>query len=184
MTTQRDIIVSSMPRSGSTALCRAIEGKPQGKTWNQDKADVVWKMHRPAPEELPYGASKAIYLYCDPFISALSSWRRFHADVNHFRHCGCDKPLKEIDLFEEDEMNLEKTFDSWVLRDRPYPVCLIKYQAMWSFVEEISEFVGWDIELPEWHPRRTELRRRNELMDVYGDLLEKVNEAPDFEVRE
>ena len=179
-----EIFVSSMPRSGSTMLCRAIEGLPQSNTWNQNKAEIVWKSHRPSSPSLPYGCSKAIYVFGDPVLAVISTQNRFSKDKKHFRNCGCYKDLSDIDIYKRDEMNLEETFDSWYNREHSYPVCCVRYESIWKHKSKIEDFLDHNINLPEKRERNTTFcyDRDLELLYTYESLICKAEQAQDFKV--
>ncbi len=178
----RKVIVASIPRCGSTMLCRVIEGLPQKPTWNQNTANKVWKTHEFSSERRPFDPECAVYLYGDPLLAVLSSYRRFRNDITHFRHCGCEKSLENIDIFHNDDMNLEKSFDHWYNVDLPFPKCCLRYETMWDYQDELSEFLGERISLPKKKERSTTLRREQELLQTYGGLVEKIKEAEDFKI--
>lgn len=177
-----DIVVASMPRSGSTMVSRAIEGFGKGSTWPRHKAEIVHKSHRPAPMVLPKGCKKAIYIYGDVVKCVLSTHKRFSNDKPHFEWCGCYKDLEDIDIFKRDEMNLEKTFDSW-LATNPYPVMILNYNAIPDHYDDIEKFVGRECNFPKWRSRNTKRNSHPQIESSYSSLIEKVKSAPDFEVR-
>lgn len=178
----REIVVASMPRCGSTMLCRVLEGLPQKSTWNQNAANKVWKTHRFGSKRRPFEPEYAIYLFGDPLLAVLSTLRRFKGDLKHFRNCGCEKPLDQIDIIHNDDMNLEKSFDYWYNESFDYPKCCVRYETMWEHQGDLSEFLGEEVELPDKKQRSTKLRMKKQLMQTYGDLVEKIEEAEDFKI--
>jgi hypothetical protein len=45
-------------------------------------------------------------------------------------------------IIEEDQLELENHLNTWLDEDR-IPIAFIKYEAMWEYQDEISEFLGF-----------------------------------------
>jgi hypothetical protein len=99
--------------------------------------------------------AKFIFVYADPLDSAQSVekvvqekgliW--FEEHQYHLRGSGEYK-----DLYEKDVLNFENQIKTWtnVNSDR---VMIIRYEELWDRVDELSDFVGFPVNLPERRER-------------------------------
>lgn len=180
------IIVSGLPRSGSTMLARAMCGMSPGEFWPSDRVDLA-KVYCPFHyrEELAENFDRAIFPFGDVVLSVIST-RFFRYGIKHFRGCGCDRPKEEIDIFERDDLNYELIFESWTQKNG-FPVLAVRYELIWDYTTFISDFVGRKIILPEKIARKTSLAMISKedlakIKNTYASLINKVESMPDIMV--
>ena len=183
------IIVSGIPRSGTTLVARLIAGLPGGPSWKTRK-DVL-KIHEPLNEEMAKdlhsrGYTKAMFIFGDVVKSVVSTkLRRF--DEGHFRNCGCHKPIEEVDIYNRDDLNYAKIFDTWLRPGNGLTVLAVRSESLYEHNLEICNFVGRAFEFPEWGKRKTNLRHVSNgdlgaIKETYRKLIKKADARPDFEV--
>lgn len=178
--------MASIPRCGSTYLCHAI-AKQAGKPFKfvrefDNLPDVpVLKTHVAAPETLPPDV-RAIFLFGDP-IAAVLSMLKSRNKPKGWANCGYTSAMPP-EIYERDDLGFERTFDSWTA-GHSYPILSLRYETMFDYQDAISDFVGFDVRLPPWKPRRTQVsdEQREHLLGVYGLLDQKIFEAGDATIR-
>ena len=177
-----NIYMSSLPRSGSTYMCRSIGNKGQGEYLPHDLLDNgLIKNHRPPPEYIPEGY-KAVYLFGNPYEAVISTkLKRF--GTKHFLNCGYAGRAQNI--YEKDFLGYENTFDRWMAGKYDFPTMLIRYETMHEHFGEINDFLGMNINWLRWKDRKTNLLRVNHRQRVligktYGSLYNKIKKAPDI----
>ena len=133
------IVVAGIPRCGTTLLWRAIVGLGPGQYTPKGYTGGIIKTHSQAPKTLPEGY-KVLFLFGD-IINAVISTKLKRYDQRHFTNCGCSKDVSKTDIFEEDALNYEKIFDSW-MRDNGYPVLAVRYEVLFDNLDKIENFSG------------------------------------------
>lgn len=188
----KKIVLASLPRSGSTYLFRCIAGLEHKNTTPKDNYFFLNGFLCPYIEVNGYqlikthlnydywrgrldGADKAIYLFSDP-IDAVISTKLKRNDLTHFKNCGYEGVEK--DIFKDDFLGYEKTFDSWMNEDTPG--IKINYSSLWESLPEIEEYLGFEIRWNDWKPRTTNKGRvsKKELSQIestYKSLIKKVS---------
>ncbi len=172
------IIVSSMCRSGSTLCTNAIadavakrsfgaKGRwlrkvARAEAWdlteNRLAPNKIYKTHA-LPSELPGNFSgRVVFVFgraSDAALSVVSCKNRYGDDwiSKHFQH------LRAIGSFEElgqrDVLRFEEQVDGWTTLTGQDMLAL-RYDRLWDNVDILSEFLGFDIKLPEQRPRTLE----------------------------
>ena len=61
-------------------------------------------------------------------------------------------PVDCIDLFEKDILNYERQIDSWI-KNSADAVLYVRYEELWDKLEEIKEFLGFEVFLPDRRER-------------------------------
>lgn len=137
------IVVAGMPRSCTTLLARAVAHMPPGNVWIG--SDDVHKTHYPYQK----GWHGLFVIGC-PYHSVESSvknrWTR-----KHLNNCMSEYSIDD-DPYTKDVMGLGRMVESWigngfVLRD----------YEIWTRQEEIQEFLGFEIHLPERKEYKTKV---------------------------
>lgn len=174
--------ISSLPRCGSTYFTRCLLGEEQGEYMplraKQGKTGVI-KNHLPPPKELPEGY-KCIYLFGEVIPAVVSTFfNRF--DKGHFKNCGYRGDRRNI--FDEDFLNYEDTFDAWL--ETPYPTIFIRYEKMHENRRLIEMFLDREIQWLPWKDRTTNIYKlpMNKLRIIkktYSGLIEKIKTMPDI----
>ncbi len=169
------IVVSSMGRSGSTLCTNAIadavakrsfgaKGRWLRKVARSEAWDLaedrlapnkIYKTHA-LPSELPDNFSgRVVFVFglaSDAALSVVSCKHRYGDDwiSKHFRH------LRAVGSFEElghrDVLRFEEQIDGWTTLTGQ-DVLALRYDSLWDNVDVLSEFLGFEIKLPEQRPR-------------------------------
>lgn len=185
------VLITCIPRCGSTYLFRSITGLGPGSWMPRNYTGPVKKKHAfhiDHPREhlvrqwIREENYKTIFLFGD-VVDAVVSTRFNRYDPMHFKHCGCDRDPSDVDIYLEDALNYEMMFDSWT-QDVRYPLLVLKYEFLYEQENVISDFLEKKIKLMAWKPR-TNWRAKisaNELLMIestYSSLIEKVERMPD-----
>lgn len=169
------IVVSSMGRSGSTLCTNAIADAVAKRSfgargrwlrkatrvdaWNlaEDRLapNKVHKTHA-LPTELPDDFNgRVVFVFglaSDAALSVVSCKHRYGDDwiSKHFRH------LRAVGSFEElgqrDVLRFEEQIDGWTTLTGQ-DVLALRYDSLWDNVDVLSEFLGFEVKLPEQRPR-------------------------------
>lgn len=196
------IVVGSTGRNGSTMLCKAISdslvfhrfkvrssslsGRVLGKlaqTYIDRVSDVtsswipVHKTHGLLPANPPANV-RFVFVYGDPLESALSVKRMvdLHGRIwveehlyNLESHHSCD------DLFEKDILNFEKQIESWFANPTD-SILFVRYEQMWKKLDEISAFLGFEVQLPERRERAPKSSTTNINIELFDYLKSLISE--------
>lgn len=200
------VIVASMGRSGSTLVHTAVsEGmaaarfgsSPLGRRIVFDVAwdlrgktfmpGVVYKTHALGDELDKHEGVKVIFVFgaaSDSAISVVACREKF-GDAwisEHFGHLRADGEFQ--DLFSKDVMRFEEQIDSWV-NCTGAPRIIVHYDELWARQEDISEFLGFPIVLPERRAResshsvgRADVER---IREGYSSLDDKIRKIEKFQ---
>lgn len=178
--TPEKIIVASNGRSGSTMLCEsiaeglarqrfgpglvsrfseflcevAIEFAPRLQMISPFSAPIIKTHDRPDNSSEIYG--KVIFVFGDPLESALSTWLRIKRDGyiwfhEHLYHLRADARCGR--LLESDLLGFKEQCRLWNASPRN-SVLLVPFDELWDRQSEISQFLGFRIELPNRKTRR------------------------------
>jgi hypothetical protein len=89
-------------------------------------------------------------------------------------------------IIQEDQLKLEQHMDTWLDEDR-IPIAFIKYEAMWEYQDEISEFLGFNITLPPFRKRKAKRKNNKSLLSrlekTYTPLRKKLANLGSFYIR-
>lgn len=194
------LIINSYGRSGSTVLCDSIIKSSLNDNykmlsdfyytsprtaWNLNNFDLcnglVYKTHDYPPVNLKYSTPpKFIYTYSNPIdvVFSLIKLKGTKGDLwikNHFENLKAPFVNDFNDVIRDDIFYLEKHLDSWV-NQKEYSVCFVKYEEMWNHQKEISEYLGFEIKLPEFKSRSKKeinFKFQKEIKKSYHTLIEK-----------
>lgn len=174
------VIISGIPRCGTTLLARTIAGLPTGNTW-PGNTDKVIKQHYPNVV-YPY---RAVFLFGD-IVKSIISMVLNRWDKNSFKNCGCKKSMGEINIFAQDDLNYEYIFDYWT-STHPCSVLAIRYEKMWNHINEIEKFTQRRIKLPPRKERKTALSmiskaELDSIHKTYDSLILKVKKMPNIKL--
>lgn len=172
------IVVASCGRSGSTMLTESlalssieygvgyIEKKMADAVtkWDWDlktenlERGYIHKTHDYPPKSIEIEGAKFIYVYADPYEVVYSTirksreegqeWIREHAKHMKSEICSVEEIIKA------DALGLENNFDAW-RNISSKNVMILNYENIWNRRGEISEFVGYDVEIPKKKERRS-----------------------------
>ncbi len=202
-------IIASSGRAGSTMLNDAAAAAMLGwpwlanfskprvwsteTAWNMDATNyrrgVVYKTHDYPPSARLPPFTRVIYTFADPVdvVFSVITQGRKHGRVWLEDHC-CHMraPISEIDNIQTvDALRLERHFKAW-MQPQAFPVMLVKYNAIWDHLDDISDFLGMTLELPPYRPRQTRLdlfssEEVARVRDTYARLYRLVDDAPAFQ---
>jgi hypothetical protein len=195
------ILVNSYGRSGSTILTKSIienankiKKGPIKKifspsisksAWNLEEAvlknGLVYKTHDYPPTKGFNTKTRMLYTYSDPIHVVLSLLKLFDERgeewmKKHYSHLKA--PYNNFEkIIEEDSLMLEKHLNSWMQEDR-IPIAFIKYESMWNHQEDISNFLGFKINLPPYKERKAinnvDENITEKLEQTYGNLKKRI----------
>jgi hypothetical protein len=157
-------VVASYGGVASKTLIRGLLNHPI----NTAKIKLVPRHH--THQRSPYlylpPAKKVIYLYGDPAHAIVSFFRRDLTATSvvepddshpgfagfaraHCKHLGGQYQrihqgysLERFLCSPDDPFGLEDHFHRWTQARVPYPILLVRYEALWDHLQEIYEFVG------------------------------------------
>lgn len=209
----KPILVASMGRSGSTLCWRAISEalvinkfgaagslfrkylakRIRSEAWDLRTDRIfpgrVYKTHALA-DELPSDFDgRIVFLFgcaSDAALSVVSCRQRYGEDwvSEHFQH------LRAIGSFDElgnyDVLQFEKQIETWTNLEGHNIICL-RYEKLWDNVSALSEFLGFNVELPERRIRTTHnlqnLHNSDLFLANYKNLDDKISDLPDLIIK-
>jgi hypothetical protein len=165
------VVVASMGRSGSTLIHNAIsEGLARvrfghsSRLTNRLVADYAWDINathfRPGvvykthalAEELPsWPEVKVVFLFgsaVDAAVSVLNT-HKIKGDAwitSHFQHLRAEGEID--DLIDRDVLRFADQLEGWTSLST-HPVIALKYDELWENEAALSEFLGYQVTLPE-----------------------------------
>ena len=165
-------IVPSLGRCGSQLLTEALHNN----IWGFTKHDMTFlKMTRPFIREYPekyIGGNvykthlypgiypkkcKILFTFGRPLDIILSVINRVEQDPSwgtaHFKNFNADWSNFNL-ILQKDVLNLEKMFDCFYKKQTCDIICL-RYETLWENQNTISEFLGWNLKLPEKKERKS-----------------------------
>lgn len=169
------IVVASCGRSGSTVLFKSIskacvrkafkpfdlEEKIRTYAWRtrdiKIRNGIIYKTHDLPTAKLLNSNAKIIYTYDKPKKVVASVLRKTKTQgINWFKkHAKHMRGKGNIDeVVAKDTLEIERNISEWLSLKRD-KILRIKYDEIWSNSEQISEFVGCNVELPERRPRKS-----------------------------
>jgi predicted nucleic-acid-binding Zn-ribbon protein len=175
------LIVASIPRSGSTWVHRAICGLPPSSSTSKNpfiKESVGWsiyKTHRTFEywQDKITSKDKIVFIFGD-IINSVISTKKKRYEKNHFKNCGYTGPTKNKNIYEEDFLNYELIFDSWVNCNLPN-LLILRYETFSPF--DLYNFVPFSFDLPSRRPRAnyTNVKKSNiiKIQNTYKNLIKK-----------
>jgi hypothetical protein len=201
------VIVNSYGRSGSTVLMRSIvkcanEAKNKKiqelafksisqTAWDlngkQLRNGMVYKTHDYPPDETFNNEVKMLYTFADPVDVVLSLLRLYDERgekwmKQHYDHLKANYGNFK-NIIKEDQLRLESHLDSWLQESR-FPIAFVKYEEMWEYQDEISEFLGFSVSLPPFRERKANKQNNLELISqlkqTYKPVRNKINDLNGF----
>lgn len=161
------------------------------KKWDLNNAalhnGVLYKTHDYPPENRLKNNVRILYIYSDPVDVILSLLRLYDVQgeewmKTHYKHLRVSfTDFKRI--IYEDQLQLENHLQCWLEEER-YRIAFIRYEKMWSHQDDISDFLGFKIDLPK-HRKRTSKNFIDQstiksIEKSYKPLRTKVNALKDF----
>lgn len=203
------IIVNSYGRSGSTVLTKSIIESAidssnkilykiayrsiSQSSWELEKTKlrrgIVYKTHDYPPEDNFKNKPLMIYTFADPIDVVLSLLRLYdeRGETWMRKHYAHLKTSFEnfSNIIIEDQLHLENHLNCW-LQEKRFPVAFVKYESIWNHQKEISDFIGFNIQLPTFRKRKAKKQRSKnkrivkQLNKTYGSLSKKIEELDNF----
>ncbi|MEO2072875.1 MAG: hypothetical protein ABGW99_16205 [Zunongwangia sp.] len=191
------IIIAGLGRCGTTLLHNSFKMNHYyiahddflmfSKNSPEFKLNHLYKTHDYPPQFLPENV-KLIFMYGNPMNTVISSHRRINEwGKAHHEHLGSDNFVPNDTIFYNDTLKLNELFDAWN-RPQGFEFLSIRYETLYTSgtIKTISDFVGFDFKLLPEKKRQTNWKvhpLKEELLKVYGDLNEKIFNAPDYLIR-
>jgi hypothetical protein len=201
------LIVNSYGRSGSTVLTESIiescntakistlrklvDRSIDRSSWNlngiQHKNGFVYKTHDYPPSSYINKNVKMLYTFAEPVDVVLSLLRLFDERGEnwiklHYEHLGVSYYNSFDQIIYEDQLRLEKHLEAW-LNETRIPIAFIRYENMWNKQTEISEFLGFEMQLPKFIERkanRADKEIKLKILNNYKSFSKKIRGLEDF----
>jgi hypothetical protein len=188
----KNFLMTSIPRSGTTYLSNCIFHLENSYNYNSQGFKIINKVRTHYMQigdlriyKAHYDSSYlsffdesidgVIYCYGNVIDSVVSSKHKGFSK-RHMENCGYFGNSKNI--FKEDFLNFEKTFDSWKRYDGNILRLNYDYIGTESCFNQLSEFLGVDIARLQKHKRRIYSVKDCEIkqaMKTYESLIQKIN---------
>ena len=202
------IVVNSYGRSGSTVLTKSIINSSiqtnnatirniayravSQSSWDLNNANlkngIVYKTHDYPPSTYLNSNLKMLYTFADPVDVVLSILRLYKEKGEewmelHYEHLGVTYTSNFDQIILKDQLQLEKHLDSWLNESR-IRIAFVRYEKMWDHQDEISDFLGFHIELPEYRERKAstenDLKTIETIKSSYESLRKKISTLDNF----
>lgn len=186
-----DAIVTSSIETKSYFLQKIISRSLQKRAFDLENTtltnNTVYKTHDYPPKQNFNINLRMLYTFADPIDVILSLIRIYEANKkewikDHYQHLKVEYINNFWEILNTDQLCLEKHIDTWLNEDR-FPIAFIKYETMWNHVEDISDFLGFQIKLPPYRARKSKKQKKEivlKLKQTYEPLLEKVYNLDEF----
>lgn len=175
------IVIASTGRAGSTMLFDAVADSlikhrfhlsRHGRIWGLIKrlsvnyvdridtlpkeACLICKTHDTYSNP-PRSNSRFVFVYGDPLESAMSVEKVVESEGRewfglHQYHLKASGAYEQ--LYSQDVLNYEGQLISWLSEIKNENVFCVDYDDLWDEREELSRFIGFDIDLPERRQRK------------------------------
>lgn len=185
------LVISGMPRCGSTLLFHAVRNHM--RSWKTHRGPKhTWHphidyVHNPT-YQIPIAAdAKAIITFGNVVNSVLSTsammrkskkWGTMAAKIFDVSRVPPDA------IYDDDHYGFYPLILEWlVVRDRS--VMFLRYETLYRHLDSIAAFLNYpDFELPPWKPRSTDHTTADQIVvkrieDAYQDLIQLVDVLPD-----
>jgi len=183
------LIISGIPRSGTTYLFRSINNLPQSP-WSPHFDKIVdhahylndtIKVHTPYNNFSLNEDIKVIFLHRNLFDCILSNVKTFNHDTDHSRNIGRDyNGVLEDKIFDQDILNLEQLFDVWVT-NAVFPTLVIKYEHLAECQTQIEDFIERPFSLLPFNlapGKELDPNIALKISNTYQNLLSKLSALP------
>ena len=150
---------------------------------------MVYKTHG-FPSQISYDVNNlnAIFIYGSCFEavrSVLSCQRKYGDDwVNkHLEHLSSSDNFNSI--LNKDVLQIEKQINEWRNQSK-FRTLLIRFDKIWDFQGEISNFLGLNVQLPSKRSRSDKSflsdSDNSKLLNTYSSLEKHIDSLPSFQV--
>jgi hypothetical protein len=196
------IIINSYGRSGSTMLRDSILSGLPGKlgtfknnlfrsvikqqAWDLNTERIargfIYKTHDYPPSKSFDRHIRVIYIFSNPInviLSLLLLQNKCDNDwfKEHFEHLKA--PYRDPQkMIYEDVFRIENHLDQWLMEER-FPVAFIRYENLWEYQTQLSQFCNAKISLPPFRKRSDKSifdeKIVNEIKLTYKSLIAKID---------
>lgn len=187
------IIIAGIGRCGTTLLYNSLQAKGfigSGMITNSEDTKFekgnIYKTHDYPPDQLPVEA-KVIFMFGNPYDIVISTSRKINQwGLEHFEHLASPKYIPNKQLFQSDDLLLERLFDAW-MQKQSFSFISIKYEFLYSpkVKEVLNNYLGFKIDLPPRRERKANWQihpEHEQLKKVYRDLFHKIEKAEDIKI--
>lgn len=196
---KQPVVVNSFGRSGSTMLFDSIVDSAgrrrlpsrfsrrliEATAWDLDTSDLrsgrCYKSHDYPPNILPSN-TRMIYVFGDPVAATMSAYRYagespawLERHCEHLRAPICGRE----ELLERDVLHIEAHLEAWLTQTNG-TVAFARFETLWDYQSQLSEFVGLDVRLPQRRPRRETKVPDPRLAEMLGRMNRKILELPNW----
>lgn len=149
---------------------------------------VVYKTHAHASELPNNNDAKVVFVFGSALDAALSLYsckQRYGAEWIdlHFQHLSAVGSFEE--MIDKDVLRFREQVDGWINKTGTQRL-ILRYDAIWDYQDQLSEFVGLKVDIPERRQRNSRALLdpilHGRLERTYRDLDLHLASLPDFQV--
>jgi hypothetical protein len=149
---------------------------------------VVYKTHGHASELSNNNDAKVVFVFGSALDAALSLYsckQRYGAEWIdlHFQHLGAVGSFEE--MIDKDVLRFREQVDGWINKTGTQRL-ILRYDAIWDYQDQLSEFFGLKVDIPERRQRNSRAlldpALQERLERTYRDLDLHLASLPDFQV--
>lgn len=180
------ILISSLGRCGSTMLYNRIPLSPKRfKVSGDNLKEGLTKSHCYAPNQLD---GKAIFLFGNIFDIVKTSYNKIITKVErgvHFQNFQVKTDYEyQLKILTKDVLKLEEHFDSWY-KQHDFPCLTMDYNYIWDYKEQIEDFIGMHLTLPDKRKRKSINISDNDqelIYNTYKEFQNKIDDSEKFKI--
>ena len=149
---------------------------------------VCYKTHAHASELPNNNDAKVVFVFGSALDAALSIYsckQRYGEEWIdlHFQHLSAVGSFEE--MFDKDVLRFRKQVDGWINKTGTQRL-ILRYDSIWDYQDQLSEFVGLKVDIPERRQRNSRALLDpilNERLErTYRDLDLYLASLPDFQI--
>ena len=188
-----DVIVTSSGGGGTTFLINEIARYKR----TNDSENMDGLKHIPIPPLSKNPNIKAIYIFGNPILACVSLFhRKYHYTQSRMvqkfyvrKHLvAYNKKIQSYASEGKESLFFRRHLNNWNQRYNLYPILFIRYESLFSHLDELSDFLGLPPEFkgdfPSWKPRSSNFEglsanTKADLEALYGPMNNEIKQWPD-----
>lgn len=205
-----DAIVCSYGGGGTTMLLHFLASHLKVNSWNSGDDGVKHIATPGHPVLAERDVAKAVYIFADPAMAALSLFRRnyvwhtapklhsqSHKNGSEYRKIFRSNPdWTEWSEFLDggrDIFGFEKHWRAWNSAPAAFPIALVRYETIFDELPALFSFLKLPVNARASFPAKRERESKlsdlpsseqDRLMEIYSPLREEIASAPNFIIRD